>query len=233
MNLLVDRPPGAVSRLHLSEIDRQVAARIRTRRIMLGMTMQQLATMVGVTYQQLYKYESGTNRVAAGRLLPIARALDVAPSYFFEDTAESPEGRGHARAPSASSAPARLQGDPSRRLQAALCSLARAVAATRLPGRWRMSRARRWVRKTRTPTGRGDWSRRREWGGASFGRVSGTTRIGGAQARRRSGNYTLSYRRIIVHQIGRLCHVFTFQRLCCPFANSVENSACIFPKPRL
>src|SRR5216684_341602 len=54
-------------------IDDHVGGRIRERRIMLGLTQQQLAEMIGVTYQQAHKYERGINRVSAGRLFEIAR----------------------------------------------------------------------------------------------------------------------------------------------------------------
>jgi DNA-binding XRE family transcriptional regulator len=59
------RDPG---RGRPENINRHVGARIRQRRIMLGLTQQQLAELVGVTYQQAHKYEHGINRVAAGRL---------------------------------------------------------------------------------------------------------------------------------------------------------------------
>ena len=58
-------------------IDDHVGSRIRERRIMLGLTQQQLAEMIGVTYQQAHKYERGINRVSAGRLFEIARALST------------------------------------------------------------------------------------------------------------------------------------------------------------
>ena len=66
------------------EVDRHVGARIRERRIMLGLTQQQLAEMIGVTYQQAHKYERGINRVSAGRLWEIAQVLGVGVSHFFE-----------------------------------------------------------------------------------------------------------------------------------------------------
>ena len=66
------------------DIDRYVGARIRERRIMLGLTQHQMAHLIGVTYQQAHKYEKGINRVAAGRLCGIARALGVEVSYFYE-----------------------------------------------------------------------------------------------------------------------------------------------------
>ena len=67
------------------DVDRYVSLRIRQRRIMLGLTQQQMAELIGVTYQQAHKYETGINRISAGRLYQIARALGVEISYFFED----------------------------------------------------------------------------------------------------------------------------------------------------
>jgi transcriptional regulator with XRE-family HTH domain len=51
---------------------------------MLGLSQQQFAEMIGVTYQQAHKYEHGTNRVSAARLYEIASALDVPITYFYE-----------------------------------------------------------------------------------------------------------------------------------------------------
>ncbi|MGF1611429.1 MAG: helix-turn-helix domain-containing protein [Kiloniellales bacterium] len=65
-----------------------VGRRIRERRIMLGLTQQQLADLIGVTYQQAHKYERGVNRVSAGRLYEIARVLGVDVDYFFEGLEE-------------------------------------------------------------------------------------------------------------------------------------------------
>ena len=75
------RPAG---RARPQDVDRHVGARMRQRRIMLGLTQQQMAELIGVTYQQAHKYEKGINRVAAGRLYGIAQALGVEVSYFFE-----------------------------------------------------------------------------------------------------------------------------------------------------
>ena len=66
------------------DIDRHVGARIRERRIMLGLTQQQLADLIGVTYQQAHKYERGINRVSAGRLFEVGQVLRVPISYFFD-----------------------------------------------------------------------------------------------------------------------------------------------------
>jgi transcriptional regulator with XRE-family HTH domain len=65
-------------------VERRVGARVRERRIMLGLTQQQLADLIGVTYQQAHKYERGINRVSAGRLYEIAQVLSVPVSYFFD-----------------------------------------------------------------------------------------------------------------------------------------------------
>ncbi len=62
-------------RSRAQDIDRHVGGRMRERRIMLGLTQQEMAELIGVTYQQAHKYEKGINRIAAGRLHHIARAL--------------------------------------------------------------------------------------------------------------------------------------------------------------
>jgi transcriptional regulator with XRE-family HTH domain len=76
-----EKRPG---RARPQDVDRYVGARMRQRRIMLGLTQHQMAELIGVTYQQAHKYEKGINRVAAGRLYSIAQALGVDVSYFFE-----------------------------------------------------------------------------------------------------------------------------------------------------
>jgi transcriptional regulator with XRE-family HTH domain len=64
--------------------DRHVGARIRERRVMMGLSQQQLAKLIGVTYQQAHKYERGLNRISAGRLFEIGQVLGVPVSWFFE-----------------------------------------------------------------------------------------------------------------------------------------------------
>src|SRR4051794_19449711 len=66
------------------DVDRHVARRIRERRLALGLTQQQVAGMLGITYQQAHKYEKGVNRISAGRLYTIAQALGVDVGYFYE-----------------------------------------------------------------------------------------------------------------------------------------------------
>ncbi len=72
-------------------VDRYVGNRILERRMVLGLSLQQLAGMIGVTYQQAHKYERGLNRITAGRLYDIAHALAVPVGWFFDGIAESSE----------------------------------------------------------------------------------------------------------------------------------------------
>lgn len=65
-------------------VDIHVGKRLRHRRWMVGMTQGELAAVLGVRFQQVQKYESGTNRVSASRLWDIAQALEVPVSYFFQ-----------------------------------------------------------------------------------------------------------------------------------------------------
>ncbi|TVR96875.1 MAG: XRE family transcriptional regulator [Rhodospirillales bacterium] len=70
--------------IRATDVDRFVGGRIRERRVMLGLSQQQMADMIGVTYQQAHKYERGINRISAGRLYEIAQVLRVPVSYFFD-----------------------------------------------------------------------------------------------------------------------------------------------------
>ena len=65
-------------------IDKYVGSRVRMRRLMLDMSQTELADAIGLTFQQVQKYEKGTNRIGASRLHQIANALRVAPTFFFE-----------------------------------------------------------------------------------------------------------------------------------------------------
>jgi transcriptional regulator with XRE-family HTH domain len=71
-------------RSRTQDVDRYIGARMRERRIMLGLTQQQMAELIGITPQQTHKYEKGINRIAASRLYSIAQALGVQVSYFYE-----------------------------------------------------------------------------------------------------------------------------------------------------
>jgi len=65
-------------------IDSHVGARLRMRRVLVGMSQEKLGTALSITFQQIQKYEKGANRIGASRLQEIARILQVPPSYFFD-----------------------------------------------------------------------------------------------------------------------------------------------------
>ncbi|WP_281300931.1 MULTISPECIES: helix-turn-helix domain-containing protein [unclassified Iodidimonas] len=66
-------------------VDNYVGRRIRERRKIVGLTQQKLAVKLGLSFQQVQKYERGTNRVGASKLVQLSQALDVPISYFFEE----------------------------------------------------------------------------------------------------------------------------------------------------
>lgn len=66
-------------------VDTHVGARLRLRRTLMGLSQTELAKSVGLTFQQVQKYESGANRISASRLYHIAEALDIPVSFFFDD----------------------------------------------------------------------------------------------------------------------------------------------------
>jgi transcriptional regulator with XRE-family HTH domain len=68
-------------------IDIHVGGRIRLRRTLLGMSQERLADAIGLTFQQVQKYERGANRVGSSRLFDLSRILDVSMSYFFDEMA--------------------------------------------------------------------------------------------------------------------------------------------------
>lgn len=69
-------------------IDVHVGSRTRLRRTLLGLSQERLGEMIGLTFQQIQKYERGANRVSCSRLFDLSRALDVPISYFFDDMAD-------------------------------------------------------------------------------------------------------------------------------------------------
>ena len=66
-------------------IDVHVGSRVRLRRMMLGMSQEKLGAALGLTFQQVQKYERGTNRIGSSRLYQLSRILDVPVSFFFDD----------------------------------------------------------------------------------------------------------------------------------------------------
>ena len=88
-------------------VDVHVGARIRQRRMIVGLTQQNLAETIGVTFQQIQKYEIGANRVSASRLWEIARLLNVPIGFFFEGlTPARPGGEDPADSPAEAGAEA-------------------------------------------------------------------------------------------------------------------------------
>ncbi len=127
----VEIPPSGGGRGRAVDVDRYVSLRIRQRRIMLGLTQQQLAELIGVTYQQAHKYETGINRISAGRLYQIAQALGVDIAYFYDDVVQQDgEGRKPELLPQQRmllELARNFAAIPNRKHQEALCSLARAL----------------------------------------------------------------------------------------------------------
>ncbi len=66
-------------------IDRHVGSRVRMRRVLMGMSQEKLGGALSLTFQQVQKYEKGTNRIGASRLQQISEVLSVPPAFFFED----------------------------------------------------------------------------------------------------------------------------------------------------
>jgi transcriptional regulator with XRE-family HTH domain len=71
-------------------VDVEVGRRLKRRRTLLGMSQERLGDLLGVTYQQVQKYERGVNRIGSSRLYDICRILDVPVAYFFDDAAPAP-----------------------------------------------------------------------------------------------------------------------------------------------
>ncbi|WP_343893889.1 helix-turn-helix domain-containing protein [Craurococcus roseus] len=79
-----------------SPIDVHVGGRVRLRRTLMGMSQERLGEALGLTFQQVQKYERGVNRIGASRLFDLARVLDVPIGFFFDDM---PDGVGGGASP--------------------------------------------------------------------------------------------------------------------------------------
>jgi len=80
----------AVVKRIANPVDKHVGSRIRMRRLMLGMSQEKLGDGLGLTFQQVQKYEKGTNRIGAGRLQHISQLLQVPVPFFFEGAPHLP-----------------------------------------------------------------------------------------------------------------------------------------------
>mgnify|MGYP006307297473 FL=1 len=95
---------------------------------MLGLTQQQMAELIGVTYQQAHKYEKGINRIAAGRLYSVARALGVEVGFFFEGLDDAEPFRPTPQQRMLLELARNFISLSNRRHQEAICALARTLA---------------------------------------------------------------------------------------------------------
>jgi transcriptional regulator with XRE-family HTH domain len=117
-------------------VDLAIGRRLRERRVMLGLTLRQVAEQVGITHQQLAKYERGANRLSAARLHQTARVLGADVGHFFEGLEAGGRDRAGAE-PAGARARRRMvlglvrdvAGIGDRGVQAAVCALVRALAS--------------------------------------------------------------------------------------------------------
>ena len=133
MAALAKAKTNEAARPRPQDTDRYVGSRMRERRIMLGLTQQQMAELIGVTYQQAHKYEKGINRIAGGRLYAIAQALGVEVSFFYEGIGtEAGAFKPTPKQRLLLELTRNFSSITSRRQQEAVCSLARALASFEL-----------------------------------------------------------------------------------------------------
>ncbi len=93
------QPEGNETRLESqgrkpNPMDIHVGSRVRLRRMVIGMSQEKLGEQMGLTFQQIQKYEKGTNRIGASRLFQLSQILDVPVQFFFEDAPFAVSGRG-------------------------------------------------------------------------------------------------------------------------------------------
>jgi transcriptional regulator with XRE-family HTH domain len=118
------------------DVDLEVARRVRRRRLELGLTLQDVAERLGVTYRQMHKYETGASRVSAGRLHQLAEVLGVEVGHFFEDVdpaglpgGAEPGEAGHGQRRRLLELVRHVAAIGDRGHREAVCALARALAA--------------------------------------------------------------------------------------------------------
>src|SRR5476649_2550388 len=80
----IDLRTKTVAKKQANPIDIQVGNRVRIRRMLIGMSQEKLGDMLGLTFQQVQKYEKGVNRIGAGRLFEVSRILNVPIDFFYE-----------------------------------------------------------------------------------------------------------------------------------------------------
>jgi transcriptional regulator with XRE-family HTH domain len=112
-------------------IDTQVGIKVKTRRLMLGFSQEDLAKAIGLTFQQVQKYEKGTNRISVSRLVDISRALKVSYDYFLEGIVANGSKRAALRGVSDNKQEALENNDPMTRKD--VIELVRAYCSIRTP----------------------------------------------------------------------------------------------------
>jgi transcriptional regulator with XRE-family HTH domain len=85
-----------VPKKQTNPIDIQVGNRVRIRRMLIGMSQERLGDLLGLTFQQVQKYEKGVNRIGAGRLFEVSRILNVPVDFFYEGVNAMPAGASEA-----------------------------------------------------------------------------------------------------------------------------------------
>jgi transcriptional regulator with XRE-family HTH domain len=85
-----------VPKKQTNPIDIQVGNRVRIRRMLIGMSQERLGDLLGLTFQQVQKYEKGVNRIGAGRLFEVSRILNVPVDFFYEGVNTMPAGASEA-----------------------------------------------------------------------------------------------------------------------------------------
>jgi len=93
-------------------IDVHVGSRVRLRRTLLGMSQEKLGEAIGLTFQQVQKYERGANRIGASRLFDLSRVLDVPVSFFFDDMPQDQDAHTSAQGGFEDEKPASFEPDP-------------------------------------------------------------------------------------------------------------------------
>jgi transcriptional regulator with XRE-family HTH domain len=107
-----DRPTYGRGSGQPNPIDVHVGSRVRLRRTLLGMSQEKLGEAIGLTFQQVQKYERGANRIGASRLYDLARVLDVPVSFFYEEMSPETKERSPALAQGLYEEPEPYEPDP-------------------------------------------------------------------------------------------------------------------------
>ena len=105
-------PPGDRREGGPNPVDVHVGSRVRLRRTLLGMSQEKLGEAIGLTFQQVQKYERGANRVGASRLFDLSRVLDVPVGFFFEEMSDDVAASSPAQRPGYDRPPPEQELDP-------------------------------------------------------------------------------------------------------------------------